>query len=220
MWRLARLRRAGVASWLAMGTGSGRALRGSLGLLVQHLGDLGAQDRLVHFQLGRRRLQVHRALNGIGNRCDRRHHGPNHLGALQRVGARLVGEQLSFELQEVLRIVVDGAVQRVAANFLGVGVGIVAVGKENDLDRHAFRQQHVNAPKRGANPCGVAVKNDGDMLGVATDQVDLACGQGRPTGRHHVGHPGLVHRHHIGVAFHQEAALFLDNLSGLAKCMP
>ena len=49
------------------------------------------------------------------------------------------------------------------------------------------------------------------MLGVTTDQVDLACRQRRPTGRHHVGHPRLVHRHHIGVAFHQKAALFLDD---------
>ena len=118
---------------------------------------------------------------------------------------------MRFELQEVLRIVLDCAVQRIAANFLGVRVGIVTVRKEHDFDRHALRQQHVNAPKRGPDPCGVAVKNDRDMLGVAANQVDLARGQCRPTGRHHVGHPSLAHRHHIRVAFHQEAAFFLDN---------
>ena len=105
----------------------------------------------------------------------------------------------------------DGAVQGVAAHLLGVGVRVVTVGQKHHLHGHALGEEHVDAPQRSTNACRIPVENDRDVLGEAADEVDLACGEGRATGRDHVGHPRLVHRHHVGVALHQEAPLLLDD---------
>ena len=183
---------------------------------MQDFGHLGAQHGFIHLQLGSRRLQVDGPLNGVGNRGDGRHHGADHLRALHGVVARLVGEQLGLELQEILCVLVNGAVQRVAAHLLGVGVRVVAVGQKHHLHGHALGEQHVDAPQRSPNACRVPVENDRDVLGESADEVDLARGEGGATGRDHVGHPRLVHRHHVGVALHQEAPLLLDD-GGLGK---
>ena len=204
-------RRRHAAAGLAIGARLCGTFGRSLRLLVQDFGHLGAQDGFIHLQLGSRRLQVNGPLDGVGNGGDGRHHGADHLRALHGVVARLVREQLGLELQEILRVLMNGTVQGVAAHLLGVGVRVVTVGQKHHLHGHALGEEHVDAPQRSTNACRVPVENDRDVLGEAADKVDLACGERRAAGRDHVGHPRLVHRHHVGVALHQEAPLLLDD---------
>ncbi len=53
------------------------------------------------------------------------------------------------------------------------------------------------------------------MLGALGDHADLALCEGGSGGSHHIFHPRLVHRNHIGVAFHEiDVLLFVDGVFG------
>ena len=102
----------------------------------------------------------------------------------------------------------------------GEGVGVFAVGQEADLDVHPLLQQHVDAAQGGLDAGGVAVIEDGEVVGEAVYQLDLVGGQGRARGGHHVLHAALVHGDDVRVALHQVAAVLLDDgLLGLVDAV-
>ena len=100
----------------------------------------------------------------------------------------------------------------------GEAVGVVAVGQEQQLDVHAFSQQHVDASFAGMNACIVAVEDDCDIFCDTMDEVDLVRCECCARRRYDVLDSLLVHGHHVGIAFNEVAKVgFADGLSCLEE---
>ncbi|CCZ39624.1 uncharacterized protein BN707_03299 [Bacteroides fragilis CAG:558] len=94
-------------------------------------------------------------------------------------------------------------------------VRVVAVGQEAYFDVHSLFEQHVYTPDRRFDSRHVAVIEHGDIVGETVNQPDLSRCQGRTGRGHYVFHPRLVHRDHVRISFHKEAAVLLyDGLFG------
>ena len=101
--------------------------------------------------------------------------------------------------------------QCIAPHLFGIGVWVVSVWQQNNLDGHAFGKKHVDAAQGGPNACCIPIENHRHILGESADQMNLTRGQCSPAGGHHVFHTCLVHRHDVGVPLHQKTPLLLDN---------
>ena len=106
------------------------------------------------------------------------------------------------------------------AMALGVGVGVVAIGEEDDADVHAFGEEEVDGTEGGLDASGVAVVEDGDVGGVALDEAYLLDGEAGAAGGYGVLDAGLVHGDDVDVAFDEVALVGLgDGCAGLEEAV-
>ena len=93
-------------------------------------------------------------------------------------------EYAGFEFDEILFVGAEVFLKLSGTVFLGVAVGVFAVGEENDTDVHAFFEEEVDSSEGGFDAGGVAIVKDGDVGSVAFDEADLFGGEGGAAGGH------------------------------------
>ena len=107
-------------------------------------------------------------------------------GFAYRVVLDVFEEYAGFEFDEVFFVGAEVFLKLSGTVFLGVAVGVFAVGEENDTDVHAFFKEEVDSTEGGFDASGVAVVKDGDVGSVALDEADLLGGEGGAAGGHSV----------------------------------
>ena len=179
--------------------------------LVGGVADALAQSRVEH-----RLVDVHHAtaladVDGAHYLVGNDGYGVDHVldepCAAYGVVGGVLHQQLGLELDEVGLVVGDELQEVFGRVRLGERVGVFAVGQQDDLDVHAFGQNHVDAAQRRLDAGRVAVVEHRHVLGEAADELYLALRQRRAAGGHHVGYAGLVHADDVGVALDEEAAV-------------
>ena len=81
-----------------------------------------------------------------------------------RVVLHVVEQQAGLEQDEILGVRFDEINRRTAAVLTRVGIGIVAVGEEDDLHVQSFFEDQIDPAQRGLDARRVAVVQDGDVL--------------------------------------------------------
>ena len=66
------------------------------------------------------------------------------------------------------------------------GVGVFAIGEQDDLDAEALFEQEINPTQCSFDPCGIAIIEDGDGCGEATDEAYLVDRQGGTRGGNYI----------------------------------
>ena len=138
-------------------------------------------------------------------------------GALQRV-ALVLQQQVGLELNEVGLVFLDVFPEVAGGVFSGEGVGVVAIGQEQNLEVHALAEEHVGASECGMDAGSVAVVEQDDVGGEAMQDVDLVDGERRSGVGHDILDASLMHGDDVGVALDHVDAVFLgDGALGLIE---
>ena len=109
-------------------------------------------------------------------------------GFAYRVVLDVLKENAGFEFDEILFVGAEVFLKLSGAVFLGVAVGVFAVGEENDTDVHAFLEEEVDGSEGGFDASGVAIVKDGDVGSVAFDETDLLGSEGGAAGGHGIAY--------------------------------
>ncbi len=88
-------------------------------------------------------------------------------------------------------------------------VGIVSVGKKQNLYVEPLAQQHVDTAQRGLDTGGVAVVYDCDVVGKSMYQPNLAVGKRRARRGHNILNTTLMHRDDIKISLDKYAFIML-----------
>ena len=97
-------------------------------------------------------------------------------------------EYAGFEFDEILFVGAEVFMKLSGTVFLGVAVGVFAVGEENDTDVHAFLEEEVDGSEGGFDAGGVAIVENRDVGSVAFDEADLFGGEGGAAGGHGIAY--------------------------------
>ncbi len=174
--------------------------------LVHHIDerDLGNADTVYTV------LYIGVAQDRILHQRDTLHNRVDGLGALHRV-VLIAQEQVHLELYEVCLVLIDIAAQLLSRVLARKTVGVFAIGQQEHLQVHAFREQHVGTLERGMQSSLIVVVDQRDVRREPVQDVNLLETQGRTRTGHHILYARLVHGDHIGLSLHQIHLVGLGN---------
>jgi len=97
-----------------------------------------------------------------------------------------------------------------------VGIGILLFRQRHHADVHPLLEHHVDPPEGSLDARGITVVQDGDIRRKPSDEADLVLGEGGSRAGDDIPDSGLVHGEHVGIAFHEDAFVFLhDGVTGM-----
>ena len=134
---------------------------------------------------------------------------PDGCGAAGGVVSGLFHEQAGFQLYNIAGLCFDVLAESRGTCLLDVGVGVFPVGEDDDAYFHIFFKGEVEAAQGCPYPGGIAIVEDGQVLGKALDQADLPDGEGSTGGRDGIFDTVLVQGDNIGIAFYQDTGILL-----------
>ena len=98
------------------------------------------------------------------------------------------------------------------AVLAGIGIGIIPVRNQYDLDVQPFFEGQADATLGCMDTRSVAVEHQHQVLRIFVDDPDLVHGEGSAAGGHDVRYAQLVHAQHVEIAFDDVAAALADHL--------
>ena len=91
-------------------------------------------------------------------------------------------------------------------------IRILPVGKRQKHQVHTPLQRRLNPPHHSRLTGLIRIINHQHFLGIALQHPNLILRKRRPTRRHHMLQPGLMHGNHIRIPLHQDHLLLSANL--------
>ena len=189
-------------------------------VLVDGLGELGGEDFLGDVEEVGALGYVLGTLDEVGHEGDGGHGVLDELGLADGVVLDAVKEDAGLENDEVVLVGGQVFLEGRGAVFLGVAVGVLAVGKEDAADVHALGEEEVDGTEGGLDTGGIAITEHGDVGGVAFNEAYLLGGERGAAGGHGILDTRLVHGDDVDVALDEVALVGLgDGGAGLEEAV-
>ena len=104
--------------------------------------------------------------------------------------------------------------ERICTDFFYIAVWVFLVGNKDKLNIQPFLNGKIQPPQCCFNSRGIAIINDGQVVGVFFYQPKLVWRQGSSSGGHYIFYPRLVHGCNIRIPLYQETFIcFVYGLS-------
>ena len=94
---------------------------------------------------------------------------------------------------------------------LGKGIRVILGRQQHDFHFHPLLQDHIDSADGSLYAGGISVVDDCYLVGETFYQRNLSDCEGRAGRCHDVLYPCLMHRNHIGIAFHEKAVVLAGN---------
>ena len=131
------------------------------------------------------------------------------LSPLQRVASCIFEQEVGLEDDEVSLVLLHVLAKLGGIMFACKAVGVVAVGKEKNLDVHSFGKQHVGTSQGCMDAGFVAVVKQGDIICVSMEETYLRFGECSTRVCHYILNATLVHRDDVGISLdHIDTVVF------------
>ena len=158
------------------------------------------------------------ALQSVWHDGYKRGHHAQHLVFPDWILGHAFGVRLVDEGYNVLLFRLQKLFQLLAAQAMGVAVGILAVRQGDGSHVHPFGQHQLHIAHRGLQASCVAIVDDRDVASEFTNQLDLLLSERRAAAADHVSHAHVGHGQHVELPLDQVAAILSpDFLPGLIE---